>query len=184
MELLADQVGGRKMLFGIAPQTVAYSRVEHFGEALREAVGQRFQEDVIIIVNGLLKALEVRLESVNADGKPADPILSVRIDKIRKAQVCPALAFLHLLAKEGQARPVIAGEHEHVVTLALAAPKTDRRLGRNPAFGNDLVEHRIGVLEQTARTLSDDRIFKDRGVGAGQLPRAKKGRPVDRSLQV
>src|SRR5436305_1610001 len=54
VEFLADQIGGREMLVGIAPEAVADGRVEHLGEALREPVGKRLQEDVVIIVDRLL----------------------------------------------------------------------------------------------------------------------------------
>ena len=50
---LADQLRVGEMLVGIAPDAVADLRVKHFGEALREAVGKRLQQDVVIIVDGL-----------------------------------------------------------------------------------------------------------------------------------
>ena len=102
----------------------------HFGEALGQAVGERLQEDVVIVVDCLLEALEMRLEPVDADREAADPVLAVGIDEIGEAHVRPALALLHLLAKEWEAGPVVAGEHEHVVAFALAAPQADGRLGR------------------------------------------------------
>ena len=49
--LLADQLLVGEMLVGIAPQAVADCRVKHLGEALREAVGERLQQDVVIIVD-------------------------------------------------------------------------------------------------------------------------------------
>ena len=148
--LLADQLLVGEMLVGIAPEAVADIGVEHLGEALGEAVGERLQQDVVIIVDGLLEPLEVRLEAVDADREAADPVLALGVDEVGEAHVRPALALLHLLAKEGQAGPVVAGEDEDVVALALAAPQADRRLGRHPALGDDLVEHRLGVLEQAA----------------------------------
>ena len=172
------------MLLGIAPQAVADLRVEHFGEALREAVGERLQQDVVIIVDRLLEPLEMRLEPVDADREAADPVLALGIDEIGEAHVEAAFALLHLLAKAWQASPVVAGEHEHVVAFALAAPQADGRLRRDPAFGDELIEHRLRVLEQAARAFADDGVVEDRGIGARQLPGAEEGRPVDRRLQV
>ena len=88
--------------------------------------------------------------------------------------------FFTCWRRKGSAGPVVAGEHEDVVALALAAPQADRRLGRHPALGDDLVEHRLRVVEQAARAFADDRIVEDRGIVAGQLPRAEERRPVDR----
>ena len=156
--------------------------MEHLGEAFGEAVGERLQQDVVIIVDGLLEPLEVRLEPVDADREAADPVLAVGIDEVGEAHVGAALALLHLLAEEGQPGPVVAGEHEHVVALALAAPQADGRLGRHPALGDQLVEHRLRVVEQVARAFADDRIVEDRRIVAGQLPRAEERRPVDRGL--
>ena len=50
---LADQLLVGEMLVGIAPQAVADLGVEHFGEAFGEAVGERLQQDVVIIVDRL-----------------------------------------------------------------------------------------------------------------------------------
>ena len=182
--LLADQLLVREMLVGIAPQALADFGVQDFGEAFREAVGKRLQQDVRIIVIRFLEPLEVRLEPVDSDRKAADPVLAFGIDEVGEAHVRSALALLHLLAKEGEAGPVVAGEDEDVVALALAAPQADGRLRRDPALGDDLVEHRLGVVEQAAGALADDFVVEDRGIVAGQLPGAEEGRPVDRGLEV
>ena len=67
------------MLVGIGPQAAADLGVEHFGEAFREAVGERLQEDVGIIVVGILEAAEMGLEPVDADREAADPIFGVGV---------------------------------------------------------------------------------------------------------
>ena len=90
------------MLVGIAPQAVADLGVEHFGEAFRETVGERLQQDVVIIVDGLLEALEMRFEAVDSDREAADPVLALRIDEIGEAHVRATFALLHLLAKHRQ----------------------------------------------------------------------------------
>ena len=131
-----------------------------------------------------LEPLEVRLEPVDPDREAADPVLALGIDEIGEAHVGAAFALLHLLAEEGQPGPVVAGKHEDVVPFALAAPQSDRRARRDPALGDDLVEHLLRVLEQVAGAFADHRIVEDRGVIAGQLPRAEEGRPVDRGFQI
>src|SRR5690348_9332256 len=122
MILLADQLLVREMLLRIAPQPLPHFRVKHFGEAFGEAVGERLQQDVVIVVDGLLEPLEVRFEAMDADRKTADPVLAVGIDEVGEAHIGPAFALLHLLAKERQPCPVVAGQHEHIIALALAAP--------------------------------------------------------------
>ena len=93
-------------------------------------------------------------------------------------------ALLHLLAQEGQAGLVVAGEDEDVVALAPAAPQADRAARGQPMLGDDPVEHRLGVGEQAARALADHLVVEDRGIIAGQLPGAEEGRPVDTVAQV
>ena len=92
--------------------------------------------------------------------------------------------FFTCWRRKGSAGPVVAGEDEHVVALALAAPQADGGLGRHPALGDDLLEHRLRILEQAAGAFADHRIVEDRGIIAGQLPRAEERRPVDRRAQV
>ena len=114
------------MLVGIGPQAVADLGVEHFGEAFREAVGERLQEDVGIIVIGVLERAEMRLEPVDPDREAANPVVLSRLMKSARHMLCAALALLHLLAEEGHADTIVAGEHEDVVALA-ACSATGRR---------------------------------------------------------
>src|SRR3546814_12251857 len=53
-----------------------------------------------------------------------------------------------------------------------------------PFLGDELVEHRLGVLEQATRAFAHDLVVEDRGIGAGQLPGAEEGGPVDRLAQI
>ena len=52
--------------------------VEALGEGFGEAVGQRLQQDVGIIVGRGAEPLEVRLDAVDADREAADPVVAVR----------------------------------------------------------------------------------------------------------
>ena len=72
----ADEVlVAQRLVGGIGPQVGADMLVEPFGERLGKAVGERFQQDVVIIVMRGLEALEVRLEPVKRDREAAEPIL-------------------------------------------------------------------------------------------------------------
>ncbi len=135
------------MLVGIAPQLVADMGVEHFCKALRQPVAKGLEQYVVIIVDGLLEPFEVRLHPMDADGEPADPVLAVGVDEVGQAQVGAAFPLLDLLAKERDSGPVVAGQDKDVVALPPTAPQADRSFRRYPALGDDLVEHRLGVLE-------------------------------------
>ena len=75
---LADQLGIGEMLgAGIAPDALADMAVQALGEGLGEAVGQRLQQDVRIIVIVGLEAGEVRLDAVDGDREAADPVLAL-----------------------------------------------------------------------------------------------------------
>ena len=64
--LLADQRLIRKLLVGrIAPQGRADMLVQSLGEGLGEAVRQRLQQDVIVIVGVRLEPREVRVDAVD-----------------------------------------------------------------------------------------------------------------------
>ena len=171
---------GEMLVRRIAPQR----RCGHAGAAARrslgEAVGQRLQQDVRIIVVLGLEAREMRLDAVDADREAADPVLAVGIDEVGEAHVGAALALLHLLAQERQA-------HLRRCRRATSTSSPSRRqrhrpttpLRGQPLLGDDLVEHRLGIGEQAARAFADDSIVEDRGIIAGQLPGAEEGRPVD-----
>src|SRR4029079_787787 len=133
---LPSQLFVRQMLLRIAPQALAHLGVEDLGEALGEAVGERLQKDVVVVVNGLLEPLEMRLEAMDPDGEATDPVLALGRDEVGETHIGASLALLHLLAKEGQPSPVVAGENEDVIAFALAAPKADGGFGGHPALGD------------------------------------------------
>ncbi len=62
--------------------------VQAFGKRLGKAVGQRFQQDVGIIVMRGLEAGGVVVDAVDADREAADPV-ACRVDEIGKAEVRP-----------------------------------------------------------------------------------------------
>ena len=103
--------------------------MEHLGEALGQPVGQRLQQDV---ANNRRWSSAKRFRCGSSPWIPTanPPIQSSPsgADEVGKAHVRPALTLLHLLAKEGQANPVVAGEDEHIVAFAPAAPQADGAL--------------------------------------------------------
>src|SRR4249919_451331 len=135
---LADQLLVGEMLVRIGPQPIADMRMKHFGKAFGEPVGQGLEQYVIIIIHGLLEPLEVRLQPVNPDRKSTDPVLAVRIDEVGQAHVGPSFPLLHLLAKEGNAGPVVAGKDQHIVAFAAATPQPYSSFRRHPALSDDL----------------------------------------------
>src|SRR3546814_6792856 len=70
------------------------------------------------------------------------------------------------------------------VAVARARPKGAHAARGQPFFGDQPVEHRIGIGFERARGLADDVIVEDRRIGAVQFPRAEKGRPVDTFAQI
>src|SRR4051812_21303083 len=162
---LANELLVRQMLVGIAPETVAHFRVQNLGEAFGEAVCKRLQQDVRIIVILGLEPFEMSLEPVDADREAANPVLAFGIDEVGEAHVRPPFALLHLLAKEGQSGPVIARKHKDVVAprihIPLAAPQPDGGLGRDPALGDDPLEHLLRVVEEVLRAVPNHRVVQD-----------------------
>ena len=106
------------------------------------------------------------------------------IDEIGEAHVGAAGALLHLLAEEGEAHFLIAGQREHIVALAAAAPQADDAGRLQPMLGDDPVEHLLRVGEQALALSPTTGSVEDRGIIAGQFPRAEEGRPVDMGLQI
>src|SRR3546814_10770276 len=101
--LLLDQRLVSQLLAGrIAPQFGADMLVQPLGERFGEAIGERLQQDVRIIVLVGAEAFRMRLEAVKADREAAHPVAR-RIDKIGKAHIGPVEALLDLLWPESKA---------------------------------------------------------------------------------
>jgi hypothetical protein len=148
--------------------------VEPLGKRFGEAIRERLQQDVVIIVVRGLEALEVRFEAVERNGEAAEPILLERCDEIGEAHVGAAGAFLDLLAKEWEARALLV-ENDDVIAFALDRPEADGRTRGEPFLGNDLVEHRLRIREQAAGAFADNVVVEDGWIIAGQFPGAKNG---------
>src|SRR5690606_27645331 len=102
---LCDELVVGKTLFpSITPELLSYLFVQTFSKRLREAVGQRFDHDLgIVIVHGPV-LFQQRLDA-NAcgDGKQSNVIRLARLfrrDEIAKAKVWKVLCLLILLTQE------------------------------------------------------------------------------------
>src|SRR3546814_14942710 len=77
--------------------------VQPLGERFGEAIGERLQQDVRIIVLVGAEAFRMRLEAVKADREAAHPVAR-RIDKIGQAPLGAVAALLELLARSEERR--------------------------------------------------------------------------------
>jgi len=120
------------------------------------------------------------VDPVNADGKSADPV-SVRIDEVGKAHIGTIAALLHLLAQEREADVLLGfGQVDgNIVPVARAGPQPRHAARGEPLFGDDFIEHRIGIGEQLGRGFAHHFVGQDRGVIAVQFPRTEERCPVD-----
>ena len=180
-----DQVLVVQILFGpVAPQVLADMFVHAFGKGFGQPVGQRFQQDAVIVILVHLEALDMFLDAVaGGDGKAADPVI-FGVDEVGKTMVRFAAAFDDLLAQHRQGEFVILRRNENVVVFPPGAPETGHALGRQPFFIDNLVEHRLGITEQVAGAFADDLVGQNGGVIAGQFPRPEEWCPVDIVAQI
>ena len=150
--------------------------------SLGEPVGQRLQQDVRIIVVGRLEPLEMRLDAVDPDREAADPVLAVGSMKSARHMLARPSRFFTCWRRNGSRTSVVAGQHEHVVALAPAAPQADRRRARvSQCSAMILSSIACASANRLRRAFADHRIVEDRGIIAGQLPGAEERRPVDRA---
>jgi len=169
---------------GIAPQVPPHMRVHALGKGFRQPVGQRFQQDAVIVVLVHLEALDMFLDAMaGGNGKAADPVIFT-IDEIGETMVRLAATLDHLLAEHRQGKFFILRRDQNIIAFAPGAPEAGHALCGQPFFLDDRVEHRLGIAEQVAGAFADDLVGQDRGIIAGQLPGTEKRRPVDIVAQV
>ena len=66
-----------------------------------------------------------------------------------------------------------------IIALGLCRPEADDRLGVEPAFVHDSLQHLLRILKQLPRGFALSGILEQRGIAALQLPGLEEGRPVD-----
>ena len=158
--------------------------MEHLGEAFGQAVGQRFQQDVRIIVVLGLESREMRLETVDADREAADPVLAVGLMKSARHMFGRPSRFFTCWRRKGRRVQSLPA------STRTSSPSRLQRHRPTVAFGvsqrSAMIRSSIAlrVVEQVAGAFADDLVVEDRRIIAGQLPGAEEGRPVDRSLEV
>ena len=71
-----DQLLVGQALFGrVTPQLAAHAQVQRFGRSFREAIRQRLQQDVVVVVMRRFEALEMLLDAdAGRDGERADVV--------------------------------------------------------------------------------------------------------------
>jgi hypothetical protein len=57
--------------------------------------------------------------------------------------------------------------------------QAEHRVGVDPLFGDELLQHRLGVLEHVARRFADHGVVEDLRIAAGEVPGLEEGAPVD-----
>ena len=160
--------------------------VHPLGKGLRQAVSQRLQHDVRIIVDIGFELRQMRLDAVACGHcKSANPV-AIAANEIGKAHVRLAFTLGDLLAQERHAdmRLGLFAIDNHIIAIAPTGPQTRNALCAQPFFVDDLVEHRIGIGKQAGRAFAHDFIGQYRWIIAMQFPCAEKRSPVDIVAQV
>ena len=141
-----DQGLARELLTRcITPQFRANMLVQPFGKRFGKTIRERLQQDVRIIVLVGLKARKVRLDAVNADREPADPV-AVMVDEVGQAHIRTALALGDLLAQEGKTEVIFVLEmDDDIVAFAPAGPQAHDAACGQPFLIDHLREHRLRV---------------------------------------
>lgn len=126
------------------------------GERLGQAVRQRLHHDRRVVVAGLLVASGQVLGAVDGDRETAQVIVG-RGQEIGQAAVRAAVGLGRLLPQHRQ--PVAVDDD--VVALGARGPEAVAAARREQAIGDDLIEQRVGVVEQLAglRVVQDRRVL-------------------------
>src|SRR5437773_3654881 len=135
----------------------------------------------------LLKPTAQALDPAAAgDGKDSEVVgYSRRLGRDEVSQGLVVQSFgLRPLLPEGMknrthGRPGVIRVHFNIVTHAIGGEKAIDRLRGQQVLLDDLLQERLGVVEQFFRFRPDLRILEDLWIAPPQLPGMKKRRPVD-----
>ena len=183
-----DQVVGRQSLVRrIAPELGAHALVHALGEGFREAVGQRLDEDRGIIVVGALEAFGDRdFLDARRDHEAAEIVSLSAVggrDEIGERHVGTAVALRQLLAQGEEGRKLVPAavirEQPDIVADRVGRPEADHRLRREPFFRDDLLQHRLRVVEERPGGRPLALVLEDLRIAALELPGLEERRPVD-----
>ena len=152
-----------RLVGGVAPELGAHPLVQALGERLGQPVGQRLEQDrVVVVVRGLELATSSEPDA-RGDGEAADVVgrpVSLRRDEVGERPVGHAVAVLALLAQvvqRGQHLARVVG-----VDLDVVADRVGREEAVDAARGQPLlvdhpVEHLLRVVVELARGLARGR---------------------------
>ena len=180
-------VVGPRFVGGVAPEFAAHPLVQVFGKGLGKSVGQRLEQDRVVVVVIRLKHRNLFFHLVTGgDGKPAEVVGDagfLRRDPVGQTQVGPRGRLVHLLAQEVEGLqdggPAVVGVDLDIVTHRIGRPESKHRTGGDPFVCDDVFQHGLGVVEQLLRFAADDLVVKNFRIQTRQFPRGEKRRPVD-----
>ncbi len=153
--------------------------MQALGQGFGEAVGQRLQQDRVVVVMLGFEARHVGIDAdAGGDRERADPVLPAAVgrgDEIGQAEIRALGRLVHLLAQEVQGGLALWVLHAHVVADAVGRPQAEHGLGGQPLLADDAVEHRAGIAVKLAGLAADDLVGEDRRELAGKLQAWKNG---------
>ena len=186
--LLGDQLlVGERLAGRIAPELAAHLGVHPLGEGLGQTIRESLREDLrIVVVRPRIGLGDRLLADPGRHREGTDPVLrpTDRGDEVGERQIGAIRArTAHLLTQGvegGDLRfPSLLGIDHDVVALRLRRPEADHALGRERALRHQLLQHRLGVVEEGLGGRSDLLVGEDRRIPPDQLPGGEERRPVD-----
>src|SRR3990167_2398412 len=157
--------------------------MQPFCAGLGQAIGQRLEENGVVIVQVRLEAGYVRIDAdAGVHCKRTDPILAstfTRRDEIGEAEVGAIVGLLRLLPQAMQDGRSGFRRKFGVIPDRPRRPQPGHRARAQPAFADDGVEHGLGIGEQLARLAADHRVVQYLRVASGQFPGLEERRPID-----
>ena len=162
--------------------------MQRLGEGFGQAVGERLDHDLGIIVIGALEPpRHILLADAGGHGEAAEIIREPRLfrrDEVGQREIGTGAAVArHLLTQRVQrGEPLLArivGIKLDVVADAVGGPEADHGVGGQPFLGDQLLQHGLRVVEERPRGLAIFVVLEDAGIGALQLPGMEERRPVD-----
>ena len=185
--VFADQLLVAEVLIRrIAPVDFTHALVQIFRERFRQAVGDRFHHDLVVVVMLGFEGVRQRIFfQTTSDRKSTDVIrftAQFRRNKVRQA-VVGETDFFRLLAQVmthvDDVRTRLVTVNLDVVTHAVSREQAHHAARIQGLLSAEFIQHIIGVFEQTFRLFSHHLIFEDARVFPGQRPGHKERRPVD-----
>src|SRR5262249_48392528 len=166
---------------------VAHSLVQALGEGFREAVGDGFRHDGVVVVMLSSEPIAQLLQTDTAGyRKPTDVIAKpglLRSDEVCQRAAWLASLFVRLLAKEMESvehfRPAAICVQLHVIAHSIGWKKSIHAARFDQVLLNDEIEELIGFGVVWAGLCATVPVRKDARINALQPPGVKERLPVD-----